>query len=340
MSVFSKLVHQNSAKSDRGSLQSVSLTRATDIDEFLNAVRGYHYGLLQLDRGPFAAELIQTQLGGVLLTTANFARAVVQSGEPPDRMITFAVRMSPTPALWQGRPFGLHELIVGEPGTEVDLVSQPDYCAATASFLPKLVDETAETLGWARPPRASTSELVRMRHGQARTVRAAFNKLFQEAIRRPFDERSAAWALNKQEDLLRLLLQATSNDLLRSKLADGSERTRVLKAGLAAIRDRPEDVLTVGDLCRIAKASERTLHYAFTERFGMAPAHYMKVRRLNDARNDLCREPPMKVSDAANKWGFWHLGQFANDYELLFGELPSDTLRRRHGLILGLGLPS
>ena len=190
------------------------------------------------------------------------------------------------------------------------------------------------------PPRASTSELVRMRYGQARTVRAAFNKLFHEAIRRPFDERSAAWALNKQEDLLRLLLQATSSDLLISKLADGSERARVLKAGLAAIRDRPEDVLTVGDLCRIAKASERTLHYAFTERFGMAPAHYMKVRRLNDARNDLCREPPMKVSDAANKWGFWHLGQFAKDYELLFGELPSDTLRRRHGLILGLGLPS
>ena len=160
MSVFSKLAHQNSAKSDRGSLQSVSLTRATDIDEFLNAVRGYHYGLLQLDRGPFAAELIQTQLGGVLLTTANFARAVVQSGEPPDRMITFAVRMSPTPALWQGRPFGLHELIIGEPGTEVDLVSQPDYCAATASFPPKLVDETAETLGWALLPvrrRASSS---------------------------------------------------------------------------------------------------------------------------------------------------------------------------------------
>ena len=38
--------------------------------------------------------------------------------------------------------------------------------------------------------------------------------------------------------------------------------------------------MTVGDLCRITKASERTLHYAFTERFGMAPAHYMKVHRL------------------------------------------------------------
>ncbi len=340
MSFFSNQAHQNSAKHQHGPSQSVSLVRATDIDEFLKGVRGYLFGLLQLDRGPFAGELIQTQLSRVLLTTAHFARAVVQSGEPPAGMITFAVRMSPTPALWQGQAFGLHELIMGEPGVELDMVSQPDYCVATASFPPILVEETTEHLGWSLPSRTSTSALVGIRYDQARALRVAFNKLFHEAVRRPFDERSAAWALNKQEDLLRLLLQFTFNHLLAFEPGNGGERARVLKAALTAIWDRPEDVLTVGDLCRIAKASERTLHYAFTERFGMPPAHYMKVHRLNGARNDLCREPPMKVSVAANNWGFWHLGQFAKDYDNLFGELPSDTLRRRHGFVPGLGPPS
>ncbi len=316
------------------------MVRATDVDEFLSAVQGYHYGLLQLDRGRFTGELIQTNLGGVLLTAAHFARAVVQSGEPPGGTITFAVRTSATPALWQGQPFGLQELIVGEPGAEVDLVSQSDYSAATASFRPEFVEETAQHLGWTLPSRASTSKLVGIRHDHARTLRAAFNKLFHEAVRRPFDERSAAWALNKQEDLLHALLHCGFNDLPVLKPANSSERARVLKAALAAVRDRPDDVLTIGDLCRISKASERTLHYAFKERFGMAPAYYMKVHRLNETRNDLCGDPPMKVSDAANKWGFWHLGQFAKDYANLFGELPSDTLRRRHGFIAGLGLPA
>jgi len=169
---------------------------------------------------------------------------------------------------------------------------------------------------------------------KARALRVAFKKLFHEAVRRPFDDRSAAWARDKQEDLLRAILQFTFNHLLALEPVASSERARVLKAALTAIGDRPEDVLTVGDLCRITKASERTLHYAFTEHFGIPPAHYTKVRRLNGARNDLCREPPMKVSDAANNWGFWHLGQFAKDYEGLFEELPSDTLRRRHGFVL------
>jgi AraC family ethanolamine operon transcriptional activator len=340
MSLFSKPAHQNSAKDECGPSQAVSLVRATDIDEFLSAVRGNHFGLLQLDRGPFVAELIQTQLDGVLLATVHFARAVVQSGQPPAGTITFALRTSSTPSLWQGQTFGSHELVMGAPGVEIDLVSQPDYCAATASFPQKLVEETAERLGWTLPPLTSTCVLVSIRHDQARALRAAFNKLFHEAVRRPFEERSAAWARGKREDLLRALLQFTFDHLLALEPVPCSERARVLKAALTAIRDRPEDVLTVGDLCRIAKASERTLHYAFTERFGMPPAHYIKVRRLNGARNDLCRELPLKISDAANNWGFWHLGQFAKDYETLFGELPSSTLKRRHGFVLDPDLRS
>jgi transcriptional regulator GlxA family with amidase domain len=36
----------------------------------------------------------------------------------------------------------------------------------------------------------------------------------------------------------------------------------------------------------------------------------------------------MKIADAANAWGFWHMGQFAKDYRTLFGELPSQTRAR------------
>jgi AraC family ethanolamine operon transcriptional activator len=243
------------------------------------------------------------------------------------------VRTSSTSSHWQGHAFGFHELVMGRPGVEIDLVSQPGYCAATASFPIRLVEKTAERLGWTLPPLTSTSALVGIRHNQARSLRAAFNKLFHEAVRRPFDDRSTAWARVKQEDLLRAIVQFTFNHLSAPEPVASSERARVLKAALTAIRDGPEDVLTIGDLCRIAKASERTLHYAFTEHFGMPPAQYTKVRRLNGARNELCREPPVKVSDAANNWGFWHLGQFAKDYENLFGELPSNTLKRRHGFV-------
>lgn len=64
----------------------------------------------------------------------------------------------------------------------------------------------------------------------------------------------------------------------------------MLKAALAAINDHFGEVLAIGDLCRIARASERTLHYAFVERFGLSLALYMKARRLNGVRHDLFGE--------------------------------------------------
>jgi AraC family ethanolamine operon transcriptional activator len=36
-----------------------------------------------------------------------------------------------------------------------------------------------------------------------------------------------------------------------------------------------------------------------------------------------------QVQDVAARWGFWHLSHFASDYRAMFGELPSDTLRKQ-----------
>lgn len=330
MSFFLKLAHQNPAKGENDPSRSVWFARTKDVNELQKALQGYRVELNQIDRGPFAAEIVQIQLGSVLLSAGHYGRALVQCGDPPEGRTTFAVRTSPTRALWQGRVFGPGELLVGRPGAEIDIVSQPDFGVATASFPLGLVEETLERSGLTVPTCAPTSLLVDMEHGRAQALRTALDNLFSEAGQNPFDQRAAMWALAKQEDLLRVLLQFSFGRRFVIAPASSSERDRVLKAALGAIKDRPGDALTVGDLCRIAKASERTLHYAFTERFGIPPARYMKAHRLNGVRRDLC-STPLKISDAANKWGFWHLGQFAKDYQDMFGELPSSTVAGHHG---------
>jgi AraC-like DNA-binding protein len=35
------------------------------------------------------------------------------------------------------------------------------------------------------------------------------------------------------------------------------------------------------------------------------------------------------VSAEALNWGFWHFGEFSRAYRECFGELPSDTLRKK-----------
>ena len=40
--------------------------------------------------------------------------------------------------------------------------------------------------------------------------------------------------------------------------------------------------------------------------------------------------PVRNITELALDYGFVHLGRFSDTYRQLFGELPSDTLKRRH----------
>jgi AraC family transcriptional regulator, ethanolamine operon transcriptional activator len=98
---------------------------------------------------------------------------------------------------------------------------------------------------------------------------------------------------------------------------------------MAFINDDQGEPVTVRDLCSNTGVALRTLNRAFRERFGIGPKAYLMRRRLSSVRTELLRTPAdTLVADVANRWGFWHMGQFARDYKATFGELPSETLRQ------------
>jgi AraC family ethanolamine operon transcriptional activator len=91
-----------------------------------------------------------------------------------------------------------------------------------------------------------------------------------------------------------------------------------------------ESAVFQSELCVELGIGERSLRRLFDEHFGMSPARYLRLRRLNQARRGLlygdaaCKS----VTEVGVRYGFFDLGRFAADYRALFGELPSATLRR------------
>lgn len=74
-----------------------------------------------------------------------------------------------------------------------------------------------------------------------------------------------------------------------------------------------------------------SLQNAFHAILGIGPNAWLKRIRLNAVRRELISpwSQSTTVKDAAMQWGFWHLGQFATDYQQLFAEKPSLTLHQR-----------
>ena len=107
-------------------------------------------------------------------------------------------------------------------------------------------------------------------------------------------------------------------------------RDRSLRKALDFIERQTPEFLSTRDLADVIGASVRTLEYAFQQHFSMSPKKYLRARQLNFVMRDLRKKSHKEasVTDIANHWGLTHPGQFAKDYRALFGELPSQTLRR------------
>jgi len=75
--------------------------------------------------------------------------------------------------------------------------------------------------------------------------------------------------------------------------------------------------------------SDQTLQNAFKSLFGFTPKKFLQLLKLNLVHRDLLESDSQtsSVQAIASKWGFVHLGRFAQAYATLFEEKPSQTLK-------------
>ncbi len=106
-----------------------------------------------------------------------------------------------------------------------------------------------------------------------------------------------------------------------------SIRSQLLSRAENFLRARLNEPIGMIDLCRAMDANDRTLRLAFRERYGVGPMTYFRILRLNAVRTRLRKDPDCSIAEAARTYGFVHLGNFAADYRLQFGERPSQTVR-------------
>lgn len=101
---------------------------------------------------------------------------------------------------------------------------------------------------------------------------------------------------------------------------------RKVEQYIIAHADQP---ITLEQLVEVGGVSARALFDGFRRFRGTSPMAYLKSVRLERAREDLLDAgPDTSVTAVACRWGFYQFGRFAAQYKQMFGELPSETLRR------------
>jgi len=124
--------------------------------------------------------------------------------------------------------------------------------------------------------------------------------------------------------LMKLLNEQTPTP---PKLTKGEEKALDIRDQVYRHMDAK---INIGSLAKQHYISEKTLQNSFKSLFGFTPNHFLRQLKLNLVHNELTKSDPVQstISKIALKWGFMHMGRFSSYYTALFGENPSQTLKR------------
>jgi AraC-like DNA-binding protein len=110
--------------------------------------------------------------------------------------------------------------------------------------------------------------------------------------------------------------------------ADGALATHVRKAR-AFIASHLQEDIKLGDIAAATNVCSRLLQKAFSHHCGCSPMRFVTQSRLQRIRQELeTATSDTKIVDVMMSYGFTQGGKFAKEYQQLFGEKPSQTLRR------------
>ena len=304
-----------------------------DFDVLSRAITGWDLDWRQLDRGPLEARVQQLMTPSVLLGRVDFSRRYHQRGATPPGFLTFGcLRAGMEDLNWCGQQAGVGDLLAFRSGGEYESFSPPDFGGYTMSFSEELLDREAHNRGLPgiRSNGSRVNQVLNVDPAALARLRNRLRGLCEAAGSEPDITKVPAFRREIESGLAGDVLRVLIGGKPAYSRPTSALRDHSVRRALELIRERPRDPLTVRDLCQAAEVSERTLRYAFRDLYGVSPKQYLQAHRLAGVRRDL-RDFAVRgrIADVANRWGFWHMGQFAADYRRQFGELPSETLRRR-----------
>ncbi|MEP1364195.1 helix-turn-helix domain-containing protein [Parasphingorhabdus sp.] len=250
--------------------------------------------------------------------------AVHQTGVSPDGLLTFGLVCAESVQEWQGQDSSFTELLSFGSSDPFDGVSVRNFQGTTISIEESEVERLADRLGLNIPDWVRTS--ARLGNVGQDSRLAAIRKLSNAII----EDSTLPITEHVEEEIAAGLLLVAASDEKHDDKSSPETRSRALSKAIELMQTHLEDNVSIGSICKEIGVSWRTLDRAFCEKFGVGPKKYYLRFRLSRVRSELFQKAhSQSVSDIANNWGFWHLGQFAQDYHKMFGELPSATNPRK-----------
>ena len=302
----------------------------TSFEDFFDANRHANLRAMVLcpDREPW--NLTNLMVNKMTLQFAQAGTNAIVEGSPhPGGVSIFLLTQGLSAMSGNGKRFDDASMLVAYPGD--------DFCLAAGSwrrwcslYVPdELLAGTNDSTSPVRSPRG----LLRLPLHRMAQFRATIQQLDELLQRAPDAFQSAAAQKAAQQKLVTEVVSVLAVPRVNEPKPGRHmvPRDQIIRRSIEIFEQHDDEYISVEQLATAAGVSERTIRDAFQHYFGLAPVRYLNRRTLHQVRRALKAADPtvVTVTEIATQFGVWQLGRFARDYRFLFGELPSETLRKR-----------
>jgi len=299
-----------------------------DFMEMEQALNAWDHRYVQISPGAFRGSLFYTQTGLLGIFRNRWERAIHYRGVAPEGTIGLAISLAQTgEARWMGQRVAFDDLIVQRCGTAAEYLSAPLWDSVVFTIPEAELAQQIDDITHDDPRDFIIHGIACLTPQVAALLRQAAMAFLNTAARPNVTSTLPEMAESMVELVARALV---SSKPPRHEKTSLNRQRRLIKSAEDYVAHLTDQPLRIGQLCRELDTSERTLRNAFHILAGTSPLAYLKTEQLNRSYRALNDADPTEalIKQIAHRNGFRHIGQFCGDYKKLFGELPSETLRR------------
>ncbi len=274
----------------------------------------------QLDPGRLSTRI--TVRSGHSVSALNIAmnQRVHQRGVSPKGWMTFGIPTKGAVDKWQAKDVTDSAFLSFGDSDGFDGVSTAGFTGNVVSFDTQRLEKLADACGYHLNVDKPDARKLSSKAGLACMAR------LERDVSQLLSDSDPLWSQEVEETLMLEVLNILTDKGAHFDRSQAQTRRRALHRAIDRMLANLEEPISIEEICSEIGASWRTLDRAFKEQFGQGPKSYYMRLRLNRVREGLLAGSfEGTITDAANRHGFWHMGQFARDYRLFFGELPSET---------------
>jgi AraC-like DNA-binding protein len=305
----------------------------TEPTEFATALPGVKVDLTVLRRGQFAAEITEIDLDALRLRrfSESLPRIIHIDHLGKEAKFVFHTQPGGPDLIRNGIDVTSEAIVrVGERQSLFQRSSGPISWGSISLPLKDLPSLSEAFPGCDLTPSPAEQIVTPLPGALAKlqSVHAAAGSLARQAPEL-LDNREVARGM--EQILLQVLVACLDRSEVCEQTPSQRHHQKIMQRFHAFLRANPTRPVYVLEIARAVGASVRSLSECCREHIGIGPKKYLLVRRMHLARRALIMANPhvCTVTDVATQYGFWQFGRFAGEYKSLFGELPSETLRRR-----------